>query len=239
MNLKKSDDAISPVIGVMLMLVITVVIAAVVTMFATGVVGDTEPAPVATFDVKILTKYNSGDGIGPDFQIKKLSGDDIDTKDIEIRVSWTDQNGNSHYSSYSADKFKDGKMYEKLPAWGWKISQPLYVEATGQSFSIRSDYTISGYEKSDRNNYFGNVILKPGLTLTAGVECVWTQGGGSEYVGNQFMDAIFNNGEILITSDPRNEEGIMKYLPEGTAVDVMFIHLPSNKVIYDNTVIVQ
>ena len=77
------------------------------------------------------------------------------------------------------------------------------------------------------------------VRLTAGVEGVWIQGGGNEYVGNQFMDAIFNNGEILITSDPRSEEGIMKYLPEGTAVDVMFIHLPSNKVIYDNTVIVQ
>ena len=36
MTLKKSDDAVSPVIGVMLMLVITVIIAAVVTGFATG-----------------------------------------------------------------------------------------------------------------------------------------------------------------------------------------------------------
>ena len=36
MSLKKSDDAISPVIGVMLILVVTVVIAAAATIFATG-----------------------------------------------------------------------------------------------------------------------------------------------------------------------------------------------------------
>ena len=33
--------------------------------------------------------------------------------------------------------------------------------------------------------------------------------------------------------------GIMDHLPAGTAVDVMIIHLPSNKAIYDKTVIVQ
>ena len=44
---KKSDDAVSPVIGVMLMLVVTVVIAAAVTIFATGALkiwsGNREP----------------------------------------------------------------------------------------------------------------------------------------------------------------------------------------------------
>jgi hypothetical protein len=35
------------------------------------------------------------------------------------------------------------------------------------------------------------------------------------------------------------EGGIMDHLPAGTAVDVMIIHIPSGKAIYDNTVIVQ
>ena len=37
---KRNEDAASPVIGVMLMLVVTVVIAAVITAFATGMAGD-------------------------------------------------------------------------------------------------------------------------------------------------------------------------------------------------------
>lgn len=47
---KKSEDAISPVVGVMLMIVVTVIIAAVITAFATGTMGD---EPVTTPVVKI------------------------------------------------------------------------------------------------------------------------------------------------------------------------------------------
>ena len=38
---KKSDDAVSPVLGVMLMVVVTIVIGAVIAAFATGMVADT------------------------------------------------------------------------------------------------------------------------------------------------------------------------------------------------------
>jgi len=47
----KSEDAVSPVIGVMLMLVVTIIIAAVVAAFASGVGADAEPAPVTVVDV--------------------------------------------------------------------------------------------------------------------------------------------------------------------------------------------
>ena len=48
---KKSEDAVSPVIGVMLLLVVTIVIAAVVAVFASGVGADAEPAPTTVLDV--------------------------------------------------------------------------------------------------------------------------------------------------------------------------------------------
>jgi len=42
------ENAVAPVVGVMLMLVVVIIIAAVVALFATGVIGGaTEPAPVA------------------------------------------------------------------------------------------------------------------------------------------------------------------------------------------------
>ena len=67
MNLThKKEDAVSPVIGVMLMLVVTIVIAAVVAAFAGGIATDTEPTPsvVLTADAypgKVILQSLSGD----------------------------------------------------------------------------------------------------------------------------------------------------------------------------------
>ena len=55
---KKSEDAVSPVIGVMLLLVVTIVIAAVVAVFASGVGADAEPAPTTVMD--IVEVYDEG-----------------------------------------------------------------------------------------------------------------------------------------------------------------------------------
>ena len=48
---KKSEDAASPVIGVMLMLVVTIIIAAVVAAFAGGIGSNAEPTPTTVVDV--------------------------------------------------------------------------------------------------------------------------------------------------------------------------------------------
>jgi hypothetical protein len=48
------------------------------------------------------------------------------------------------------------------------------------------------------------------------------------------MDVIFNNEQVLST-----EKGIMEFLPEGTAVNVMILHTPSNKAIFDKVVYVK
>lgn len=48
----QTDEAVSPVVGVMRMLVVTIIIAAVVSMFASGMMGDI-PAP-STTQVKFL-----------------------------------------------------------------------------------------------------------------------------------------------------------------------------------------
>lgn len=65
---EKRDDAVSPVIGIMLMLVVTIIIAAVITGFATDLSKDTDKAPTVLFDVqyengKIMLKHKGGDPI--------------------------------------------------------------------------------------------------------------------------------------------------------------------------------
>lgn len=69
MILKKSEDAVSPVIGVMLLLVVTIVIAAVVAVFASGVGTDAEPAPATVLDIVDIcdTGHSTFEMLVPDF----------------------------------------------------------------------------------------------------------------------------------------------------------------------------
>lgn len=316
---KKSDDAISPVIGVMLMLVVTVVIAAAVTIFATGVVGETEAAPVAALEVEILNSENTLSYLaGPELFITHRSGDAVDTKDIELRFSWVCgvpdcEYGGVHYSTYSADGFKK-EHPDGISSNLNNRMQALYVKSTMSP--ERTEYGSGTTGSLD--HYFGDVILTPGLKLTAQSELL----SGFENTQSQFMDAVFNNYQIRTETENTNgyniilaeahvgedytynpecpacvresafwdyedacycgwgnppqyngkdicaicyheaercagdgnpngcacygevmasipKPTIMTHLPAGTAVDVMIIHLPSNKAIYDNTVVVQ
>lgn len=62
MNTKKSstkNDAVSPVVGVMLMLVVTIIIAALVSAFAGGLATTTDVKPTVTMEVS----YSQSDGL--------------------------------------------------------------------------------------------------------------------------------------------------------------------------------
>ena len=94
MQPEKTDRnaAVSPVIGVMLMLVVTIVIAAFVALFA-GTFGETaSKTPSAALDVKII----SNGGPNKDqyvMLIEHLGGDPIQTKDMRILSYYTPPNG--------------------------------------------------------------------------------------------------------------------------------------------------
>ena len=78
--LKKKEDAVSPVIGVMLMLVVTIVIAAVVAAFAGGLATETEATPIVVLDADIY-KTNSK------LVLRSLSGDNLNAADTSIKVN--------------------------------------------------------------------------------------------------------------------------------------------------------
>ena len=88
--LKKKEDAVSPVIGVMLMLVVTIVIAAVVAAFASGMGADVDMAPTAALDVtvdtngKVVLTHISGERLIPgDIDVKlQDDGDELGTKPL-------------------------------------------------------------------------------------------------------------------------------------------------------------
>jgi len=100
MNLKrlfKDDDAVSPVIGVILMVAITVILAAVIASFVLGL-GDqaAQDTPRASFE---FTYDGSGGGTSPsyggdaDLTITHTGGDAIDAAQVDVADGGGTSNG--------------------------------------------------------------------------------------------------------------------------------------------------
>ncbi|ADN37203.1 conserved hypothetical protein [Methanolacinia petrolearia DSM 11571] len=78
MELKSDNNAVSPVVGVMMMLVVTIIIAAVVSAFAGSSVGSQQVAPQAT----IQGTFSIGSGM----EIIHMGGDALATNDLVFTV---------------------------------------------------------------------------------------------------------------------------------------------------------
>jgi len=98
MNIKallNDDDAVSPVIGVILMVAITVILAAVIASFVLGLGDQNNPAPTADFNFD----YDSDNDL---VTVTHGDGDEIGSDNVYIRgqeiaaggnQTWTDWNG--------------------------------------------------------------------------------------------------------------------------------------------------
>lgn len=90
---RKNESAVSPVIGVMLMLVVTVILAAAVSGFSGGLVGDTSKAS----QMAIKADFSQSKGM----TITHMGGDTISTLDTAIVVNPT-----SDFGSYDQMKWE-------------------------------------------------------------------------------------------------------------------------------------
>ena len=90
---ERNEDAASPVIGVMLMLVVTVVIAAVITAFATGMAGDsTATTPMALIEadnpqLKSISQWwgDTNNFLGT-FDLVHKGGDEMVLENIQVVI---------------------------------------------------------------------------------------------------------------------------------------------------------
>ena len=103
MDLKKlftEERAVSPVIGVILMVAITVILAAVIGAFVLGIGGETDAAPQASLSLSEENGENN-------FSIEHRGGDRIDFNDITIIVSAGDESDRlSLGDSSNADQYE-------------------------------------------------------------------------------------------------------------------------------------
>ncbi|MDV0443135.1 type IV pilin N-terminal domain-containing protein [Methanorbis rubei] len=97
------DDGVSPVVGVMLMLVVTIIIAAMVASFTGGLAGEQKVAPQVTLDVSYTASiidtdkmnsepnYKSGSKPNNGLTFRLLGGDSFRLQDIAVQL----KNGDS------------------------------------------------------------------------------------------------------------------------------------------------
>lgn len=134
---RKSDDAVSPVIGVMLLLVVTIVIAAVVAVFASGVGTEAEPAPATVLNVNEICDGGSSKKSTPSYRFdvseyKKKYGDaSLKTHNIE----YTNEKGETKKSPVQVDSATGEYLFEIIlsdkgkPVYDY--SQPKNEKAAG------------------------------------------------------------------------------------------------------------
>ncbi len=201
MQPEKTDRnaAVSPVIGVMLMLVVTIVIAAFVALFA-GTFGETaSKTPSAALDVKII----SNGGPNKDqyvMLIEHLGGDPIQTKDMRILSYYTPPNG--------------------IQTWGEITSQKAVVTMNGVKVKIPYLNDPSRGSPGDPKINFGNFTFVSGDVLTSGTTAGTGVKSGTSMLGFDVTDPIYG-------------------FAKGSIVEIKIIHIPSQKTIYNNEVIVQ
>jgi len=102
----KNDEAVSPVIGVILMVVITVIIAAVLAVFAFGV---GSPAKVPQTKLKIETVY----GAPTILEITNTGGDPLVLKELSIAVN--ELTGENLTEAYDMTTWVNGSIQYLAP----------------------------------------------------------------------------------------------------------------------------
>ncbi len=171
------DDAVSPVIGVMLMLVVTIIIAAFVASFA-GTFGETaQKTPSAALDVKIV----SNGGVDKDqyvMLIEHLAGDPIRTKDMRIL---------SYYSPPSSASSAQTR--------GDVTSLKSAAMVNGVTVKIPYLNDLSRGGPGDPKVDFGNFTLIAGGILTSGTTTGTGARSGTSMLGFDVTDPKYEFGK--------------------------------------------
>ena len=157
MKRAEKDDAVSPVVGVMLMLVVTIIIAAVVAAFAGGIATETKatPSAIIAVDEHVLTKYiPSYGGTNHDLTNMTLSnrgGETLSTNELSLVLEM----------NLASKTYQFGELMESAKSFG-----------PGDSVELHKDevyYGIVAQSVSDGDVIKWQVIYTPnGQAISSG-----------------------------------------------------------------------
>lgn len=151
------EDAVSPVIGVLLMLVVTIIIAAIVSGFAGGLAGGAEKIPKAT----ISGEYNQNGYMS----ISHTGGDSLPTRNTRVVVRLSNEFGDVDYMSWDVNKTiltnQSSAALGSSLAWMkyggvtgigvWKPGETMYIPNAGLSY-IQTTAVSATYQLNQTSN---------------------------------------------------------------------------------------
>lgn len=234
----KKEDAVSPVVGVMLMLVVTIIIAAVVSGFAGGLVDSTESAPSITMDVEIK---NTGWFSTSAFKATILSvSEPIPTSDLRLTTRWTASNK----SDTSADPIKRVIVSDGSDnVFGWTAGKMLNVAAAPWGYGTGIEEVNTG-NPNKVDQQFGNYALSSGTVVKA--YPAGTSGGFGGSAGEsgygietryEYTNWIYSSGTLVDGMQAVLGEG-WENLRTGDVVTVTLTHVPTGRNIFSKDVVV-
>jgi len=258
--------AISPVVGIMLMLVIVIIIAAVVSGFSGGLIGTSQKAPNIILDMKIV---NTGLWTGSGFFATVVeTSRPIATNDIKIVTSWTITNRTTGERETGGSTVMPNTQNIQQNRCNVNISGAYQV---GQSFTPEQVAPFGGgaglgTDERDATahpvedpgtRYFGAYTLVPGTTLSAPTQqCIckyfmdadWSASDYKSGVAEPFYCAGFGaygagqqytypNSSFVDSTTAVLGKG-WYHLRAGDTVNVKVIYIPTNAVLFNKNILV-
>ena len=239
-KIQQDACAVSPVVGVMLMLVVTIIIAAVVSAFSGGFFAASRPAPSAIFDVHIQAlehvgaNQSSGFNV-PDMSISEISGDAIPTKDLRITTTYTNKSGTTFGGNLSGEVTVSGNDNWYDPNGDWpSLTSTGYIGAlilnNGNPLA-----SCIGSSSGGNSCWFGDhaAVLASGQSLATHALVCGNYDGPSDSLthDNPGMDYLLGFNVV-------EQENVGGFGP-GSVVEVRIVHIPSGKMILDKSVNVE
>nr|WP_321353449.1 type IV pilin N-terminal domain-containing protein [uncultured Methanoregula sp.] len=222
------ETGVSPVVGVMLMLAVTVMIAAIVSAAAGGLSVKEKSAPGALLDVILYSSKDYGGYNISSMVIRHISGNVIPTKDISIITYYRNPaTGTMQKGSLSGQQGVPGDAAwttKSIPYSADKYCGVLFINDENRFGTNNNPIKDSN---SGNDNWFGNPLATfgPGdILVTPAQFC------GPDHSHNTGMEYLFPGINFF------NSE---KEFPAGSTATIKIIHVPSGQVIFDKDVIIQ
>jgi hypothetical protein len=232
--MKKQDSAVSPVVGVMLMLAVTIMIAAIVSATAGSFSTTEKKAPSAILDVSIYGAKDYGGYYSPTMIIRHVSGNVLQTKDLQIVTYYTvPTNGNISRGSLIGENSVHGMS-------GW--TEFSDSEWCGIMFKTGEQDNIQSTSSAGYKTWFGNAsaTFMPGDLLVTPAQYCGNNGDNDDAVTklhrNPGMEQLFPNVNFVKGSSSSGEA--TGEFPAGAVVTVKIIHSPSGQIIFDKDVVI-
>jgi FlaG/FlaF family flagellin (archaellin) len=199
-----NSEAVSPVIGVMLMLVVTIIVAAGVSAFAGGVAGDQKETPVAQIDIKLVTAVDSSGSVTPQLVFTHKGGDPISTSDLKIVTS---VGGHGHVTDGSLDPADAENHFD---AGKYAAGNGSFVTNDGYPCKMVNGACVP-------DGMWGNFTWMNGDILTTPVDNLHA------------LESILGNTTLGVKKSSSGS-GSLSYSDTGP-ITVEIVHIPSEKVI--------